>query len=208
MNRLQAVNYILQRCGLGPVSALQTDTASEASWAEQEYNRSSLNIHSVGWHWNTWVDKELFVDANGNISAPTGTITLDSYGTDADRDIALVGDLVYDLDNNTFDFTGTTSMRFKIVVLHEPECIPYPFRHWIVEDASFQFISTRGTHFLSQADLSVMIGNIFRSKLAAEAAANRFNANEGNENILETDRILRVKGNRYRDSYGVPRGVW
>lgn len=59
MTKLQALQEILQRCGLRPPSALQTGSPSDMGLAEQFFDQESLDVQAIGWEYNTRFNIEL-----------------------------------------------------------------------------------------------------------------------------------------------------
>ena len=189
MTKLTAVNAILRKIGGYPVSSLDPGGASSASEAERCLDEANLAIQSrggQGWHFNRKYGVSLDRDANGHIAVPAGTITLDSYGEDFNRDITHRGEKLYDLEHNTEVFDGP--IKVEIVTLWEFHCVPEPVADYIVAQAAMQFNEIRGNRDRTR----VLMMEVDRTQRLANAMNNR----QGDSNFLKSADSMDVKGRR------------
>lgn len=200
--RLSAVNWILSRCGRGEVSALHTGTASDAANAERELDRASLSIQKIGWHFNTVTDKAISTDDNDKIPVPTGTIWIDTDAEDAHRNVSQHGSFMYDHDENRDTFPDDDSLKFRYVTLYNLECVPYPIREYIMATAAYNFVTQYGARMFAPSEMATLRGNLYNEMLQAKVDAKRFDSDTGNVNVLDTEHVAAIKGDRYRGRYG------
>lgn len=79
MQKLEAVRQMLELCGLQHISALDTDGASMAAFAERILDRENIALQEYGWHFNRRDDVELepslYTFSNAAWDAATKKIT-------------------------------------------------------------------------------------------------------------------------------------
>lgn len=193
MTKLDAVNEIMLKVGLRPVSTLDTNGASTHAQVERVLDAEELRIQIEGWHYNTRVAELTPSASTSKITVPTGTLEIDSHGPDDHRDVAQIGDVLFDLDENTNEFDGPIECRYVLRI--DFTCIPPPVREYIVCSAAARFNEQFGSrdrqfYLAQEAD---------RAKIRAK----RFNNRVADVNVLDTPEMRKVKGNRtryYRDT--------
>lgn len=186
MTKLDAVNYILTGNGQRPVTVLDTGGTSYVAEAERLLDTVELEIQTRGWHYNTLRKVSLTPDASDHILIPAGVITIDTDYTDKWRDITQQGDHLYDLDNNTDEFTDPVYVTY--VQRLEFSCIPEPFKQWIASEAAQRMAeSYHPEHYARLRVRQVDTAN-------KKAAAIRFNGDKSNSNVLNTVDADRFRG--------------
>lgn len=188
MTKLEAVRLIMRRCGLMPVTALDTNGVSIAADVEREIDDCELEVQGMGWHYNTRVDVELEPDVDGLIQVPDGTIAIDIAGEDFGIvDGTQNGQYLFDRENNTnvFDSSVQASYRLRLGF----GCVPYPIRKWIVAKAALKFAESR---FPKQAALRLL----YEEEREAEAMAKQYEADAADVNLLRAPDSIAVKGGR------------
>lgn len=187
MNKLDAVNEVMLKCGLRPVTALDTNGASRQAEVERVLDAEELRVQIEGWHYNTRVDT-LSPDSNNRIEVPTGTLEIDSVDEDEDRNVTQIGGKLYDLDDNTYEFTADLKCRYILRI--DYPCIPPPIREYIACSAAARY----NEQFGSQSRQAYLA----REEMRARTRAVRFNNRVADVNILDTDEAIRIKGDRSR----------
>lgn len=188
MTKLEAVRLIMRRCGLLPVTALDTDGFSIAADVERELDDTELEVQAMGWHYNTRVDVELEPDVDDHIQVPTGTIAIDVAGAHFDvKDGVQVGQYLFDRENNTDEFDSSVQASYRL--RYGFGCIPYQVRKWIVAKAALKFAESR---FPKQAALRLL----YEEERDAEAMARQYDGDASDVNLLRTPDSRAVKGGR------------
>lgn len=188
MNKLDAVNHILRRCGWKPVSALDTDGASEAANVERELNSTELEVQSRGWHYNTRVNQSLAPNVSGLIQIPDGTIRIDVGGADFEiRDDTQLGSYLFDRKNNTNVFTS--AVRCSYILRYGFGCIDYPIRLWIRNLAAQRYAASA---YPDRAPMRLL----FEEERTAREAAFRHDDDVADVNILRTLDFRMARGGR------------
>lgn len=101
---LEAVNECLENIGNAPVSTISGDLGVDTQIALNFVRKVSRELQSQGWYWNTDYDYPLTPNGDGDIILPSNLLAIDSYGTDADRDVVWRGTRLYDRENRTYTF--------------------------------------------------------------------------------------------------------
>lgn len=114
MTRLEAVNYILTRCGRRAATALDTDGASSTADAERCLDDAEWEVQSEGWKYNTRQDVDLSPDGSGKIAIPEGVFNIETSGGSNDLDLIQNGDFLYDQKNNTDVFTDAVTVTYTL----------------------------------------------------------------------------------------------
>lgn len=192
LSKLDAVNRILTKCGFGSVPSLETNGASVTSEAERHIDMATAEIQAEGWHFNTRSDVEATPDGSDNITLPSGTIEMDTDGESADIDVAQVGSMLYDKDENTDEFDST--LRTEQTLNYSFGCIPLRVQLYIVSIATVSF--ARVWKPMEQALIRRLEGEVFRHKVQAK----RFDGKARDVNVLATPDMLRAAG-RVRGNY-------
>jgi hypothetical protein len=91
--------------------------------AQQVLREISIQVQEEGWHFNTEENVRLIPDlVNQNITLPANCIQCDSTGKDADRDVTVRGNRLYDKTNKTFTFDN--SIEVDMIILLEFNDMP------------------------------------------------------------------------------------
>lgn len=184
MDKLAAVNEILTRCGLGPVSSLDTAGRSDARLAEDVLDEVDIRIQGKGWSYNIREAEELTYDGSGFIQVPSGTIWIRSGGQDVWRDIVQIGGKLYDRDNNTDVFTS--NLYCDYCFRSNMECIPFEVRQYVVLKAAEEFMIRYGDRLMGPRNAFFKIQLIQKALREARTDAKRFEAETGSHNVLAT----------------------
>lgn len=186
MTKLDAVNRILRLNGLQPVSGLDTNGPSAAANAERVLDQVSIDIQSQGWVFNTRKDVTLERDGSNNIPLPDDVIHLDSDTDDFYRNVTQVGGYLYDLDDNTDEFTADVKVTY--VINYSFGCIPYPVQRYIACKAASQFNA-------AYCDAKY-VPNIERELAVSKGDATAFNERTHDANLFAHRDARRMLGNR------------
>lgn len=195
MNKLEAVNFVMMRCGYGPVSALDTGGASFQAHAERFIDEQELLIQSrggSGWHYNRRRNVEI-APSGGTVQVPVGCLAIDTEGPSARRDVTLLGARLFDLDNNTDVFTET--LTYTYVLRYEFECIPPTIRFYVAASAASEFNSAYG-HPRRQTRLD-------QERDVARTKAEQSDGDASDLNVLNTSEALLLRGGRVRLEQGL-----
>lgn len=137
MDKLTAVNEVLRRVGLPPVSALATDS-SAAAHAERFIDSVDRSVQSRGWHFNRRRGVTLSPDEfTSKIAVPTGTFHIDTDGTSRHVDVTVSGGYLFDLENNVDTWSQDLVVAYvqKVAFTDLPEA----FADYVVTEAAYQF---------------------------------------------------------------------
>ena len=142
--KLQAVNTLLSIVGEAPINSLVAPLTGDASLAESVIDEISTEVQSEGWHWNTYIYKNIPLQAgNGYSDLPYNTLACRfnplSYPS---QRFVLHGTKLFDRQENSYDLraslgvamTGTTQSDLMCEVVEELEWddIPQPGRRYIM----------------------------------------------------------------------------
>lgn len=191
MTELEAVQRMMEAVGLAPSSSLSNSAA--AADALRVLTRTSKDIQSRGWHFNTEHEVELTPDGSNIITIPENAIRVDTYGKDITRDVALRGRRLYDRDDNTYEFTQP--VLTTIVRLFEFECLPEPIALYVALEAAVRWADSRPSPHGGVRDL-------YRQRLMAKIDADRYRAEQSDVNVFRTASAYRLFGERRRRNVG------
>ena len=114
LTKLEAVNILLDAVGEAPVSSLSSGLP-EAADAERILDRASHRVQMSGWHCNTDYGYTIAMNADGTIPVASDILRVDTYDTDAYKNVTtryLANDrLLYDIDNRTHTFTKAPKLQ-------------------------------------------------------------------------------------------------
>lgn len=112
LTELEAVNLILRSAGLPTTLSLPPDPETDAEAAYTDLQEAAQRLNAIGWSWNYEYDVTLELDG-----ASPNTITVDSDVTQIRasrgwgyRRLVLRGDTLYDLENNSDQFTASVTV--------------------------------------------------------------------------------------------------
>jgi hypothetical protein len=134
---LEAVNECLENIGQAPVSTISGDLGVDTQIALNFVRKVNRALQSQGWHWNTEKDYTLSPNGDGDILLPSNTLSVDSTGTDKDRDVVQRGQRLYDRDNHTFTFTKPIKVELTVGLSFED--LPETARRYIALRAARLF---------------------------------------------------------------------
>jgi hypothetical protein len=183
---LDAVNEILASIGEPPAEALDTGGTSEIAEAEDYLNRESRLIQAEGWYVNSLWEKVYEPDGDDLIALPN-VLKLTAAGTDHWRRLSNRNGQLYDLDEKTNEFAADVTL--DVVVLLAFADLPQHLRNYIVKSASLKFQRYKKRGQIDEAILQQEL-SLARVRAIQEDT-------DGREvNVLSTDAIVRLKGNR------------
>jgi len=138
LTRLDAVNRILRSNGEQPVSSLVTDGTNDTSIAEAILDEM-LTQYAI--EYGDEVQIELYPTTENKIVLAPGILRVDGRDTDRERRLVRRGNYLYDIDNNTDQFTSSVKLR----VIYEPVFTDL--------DPAFQYMITDQAAQMYQADV-------------------------------------------------------
>ena len=187
MLRLTAVNAVLRRLGMTPVSVRDENGNSAASQAERYLDDADEACQSQGWHFNRKIDVSLTPDgATSKIAVPAGTFyRLDSYGSSVNTNIRVKNGFLYNIDDNTDVFGG------PVVVCYIERCLwadlPETFASYIVSEASD---ALNRSHKNNQALDALLMEEMQRRKVECK----REDDEHSDTNVLKTAEMNLLRG--------------
>jgi hypothetical protein len=155
--------------------------------AQQVLREISIQVQEEGWHFNTEENVRLIPDlVNQNITLPANCIQCDSTGKDADRDVTVRGNRLYDKTNKTFTFDN--SIEVDMIILLEFNDMPQAARHYVMIRAA--------RVFQERVIGSQTLGSFTeKDETRARAALERMESGTANHNMMSgstyMQRILR-----------------
>jgi hypothetical protein len=128
-SKLDAINTMLSAIGEAPVSSLSSGLI-EAEIAESILNTVDREVQSMGWHFNTELNKSFAQDTNGEIILPADILRADStLKTDAPN-LVQRGLKMYDRVNHTF--TVSVDVALDVVIQLEFDDLPEVAKRYVV----------------------------------------------------------------------------
>lgn len=191
MNKLDAVNAVLRRIGLTPVSALDTSGLSVQAQAERYLDDADLACQARGWHFNTRSNVTLTRNASNKISVPESTYRIDTMGTDGDKDVTVVGGYLFDLENNTDVWSQDLVVTYVSKAAFTD--LPQTFADYIISEAAFLFNRSHK----KDKDLDALL----QAEVARRSSEARREDNDRSDvNVLNTQDMNQLRGRpRMRD---------
>lgn len=191
MTKLEAINAILRRLGLTPVSSLDTGGNSTQAQAERYLDDADRSCQARGWHFNTRRGVTLARNGSNKVAVPAGTYRIDTSGSCSSIDVSVVGGFLYDLENNTDVWSRDLEVSY---VSHAAFTdLPQSFADYVVSEAAFLY---NRAHKANKA---------IDGALAAEAErryseAKREDDDRADVNVLNTSEMNQMRGRpRMRD---------
>lgn len=185
---LDAINTMLSTIGESPINSLDGAAGVvDAVVAQQVLREISIQVQEEGWHFNTEENVRLIPDlVNQNITLPANCIQCDSTGKDADRDVTVRGNRLYDKTNKTFTFDN--SIEVDMIILLEFNDMPQAARHYVMIRAA--------RVFQERVIGSQTLGSFTeKDETRARAALERMESGTANHNMMSgstyMQRILR-----------------
>jgi hypothetical protein len=191
MNKLDAVNAVLRRIGLTPVSALDNGGLSVQAQAERYLDDADLACQARGWHFNTRSNVTLTRNASNKISVPESTYRIDTMGTDGDKDVTVVGGYLFDLENNTDVWSQDLVVTYVSKAAFTD--LPQTFADYIISEAAFLFNRSHK----KDKDLDALL----QAEVARRSSEARREDNDRSDvNVLNTQDMNQLRGRpRMRD---------
>jgi hypothetical protein len=191
MTKLEAINAMLRRLGLTPVSSLDTGGLSTQAHAERFLDDADRACQAKGWHFNTRRVVTLARDANNKLPVPANTYRIDTDGASSDQDVSVVGGFLFDLDNNT-DVWGS-DLVVTYVVHSDFADLPQTFADYIITEAAYAY---NRAHKKDQS-----LDGMLRDEAARRWSACRTEDFErADVNLLNTGEMVQLRGRpRLRD---------
>lgn len=104
--KLDAINTMLSAIGEAPVSSLSSGLV-EAEVAETILNTVDREVQSMGWNFNTELNKAFVQDTNGEIALGSDILRADATLKANSRDLVQRGSKMYDKAKHTFNIGAT-----------------------------------------------------------------------------------------------------
>jgi hypothetical protein len=127
--KLDAVNTMLSAIGEAPVSSLSSGLI-EAEIAETILNTVDREVQSMGWHFNTELNKSFAQDTNGQIILPADILQADATLVANSPDLVQRGLKMYDRKNHTFNIG--VNVGLDVVVQLEFTDVPEVAKRYMV----------------------------------------------------------------------------
>lgn len=134
LDMLGAVNLMLAAAGEQKVNTLVDDGVNDTDFAQQILNEVILETVADGWDFNV-VKVTLYPDSNNKITVSKNYLRVDAAGEDWGRRLSVRDGFLYDLDNNTDQFTDV-SVELKITQNIDFEDFPSALRFYIARAAA------------------------------------------------------------------------
>ncbi len=128
-SKLDAVNTMLSAIGEAPVSSLSSGLI-EAEIAESILNTVDREVQSMGWHFNTELNKSFAQDTNGEIILPSDILRADSTLKVDAPNLVQRGLKMYDRVNHTF--TVSVDVALDVVIQLEFDDLPEVAKRYTV----------------------------------------------------------------------------
>ena len=134
--QIDAVNTMLSAIGEAPVSSLDSGLI-EAEIAETILNTIDREVQSMGWHFNTELNKSFAQSTDGEIILPSTILRADATLTAQSPDLVQRGTRMYDRKNHTF--VVGASAQLDVVVQLEFNDLPEICKRYITLRATRVF---------------------------------------------------------------------
>ena len=191
MTKLEAINAILRRLGLTPVSALDTGGNSTQAQAERYLDDSNRSCQARGWHFNTRKGVTLTRNGSNKIAVPAGTYRIDTSGTCSHIDVSVVGGFLYDLENNTD--VWARDLEVSYVMSSDFADLPQTFADYVISEAAFLYNRAHKANPAIDTALSAETTRRY-------SEAKREDDDRADVNVLNTSEMNQMRGRpRMRD---------
>lgn len=127
--KLDAVNTMLSAIGEAPVSSLSSGLI-EAEIAETILNTVDREVQSMGWHFNTELNKSFAQDTSGQVILPADILKADATLVANSPDLVQRGLKMYDRKNHTFNIGKNVGL--DVVVQLEFADVPEVAKRYMV----------------------------------------------------------------------------
>lgn len=126
--KLDAVNTMLSAIGEAPVNSLSSGLV-EAEVAETIVNTVDREVQSMGWNFNTELNKSFAQDTNGEIPLGIDVLRADATLKANSKDLVQRGLRMYDKKKHTFNIG--TAVNLDVVVQLDFEDLPEVAKRYI-----------------------------------------------------------------------------
>ena len=181
---LDAVNSILMSVGESPVNTLSVQSP-EVAIAQKTLQQVCREILAEGWKFNTETQYPITLDTNKHCIIPNNVLQMDlnrfrhpdAFDTIRKKDSGV--SKLYDLHDNTFEFTNTSDGKIYVDVIWmiDFDDIPQVFQDYITVRAS-RIASNRMVNNPQSAEL------IAQDEAQARAVALEYDTQQGDYNIF------------------------
>lgn len=136
MTKLDAVNRMLIAAGEQPVSSLVDDAVNDVTLAVTVLDQSLFEILQHGLGFNREV-KLFHKDSNDNIIISDSILHVVPADKDQNRNLRVLGNFLYDVDDNTYLFTDDTDgIYLDVTTTMDFEDIPTAAQLWVADHAA------------------------------------------------------------------------
>ena len=133
---LEAVNVMLSAIGEAPVNSLSSGLI-EAEIAESILNTIDREVQSMGWHFNTDLNRSFAQDTLGQIILPTDILRADATLKADAPNLVQRGLKMYDRANHTFVVGAPANLDVVVQLLFDD--VPEPAKRYMVLRATRVF---------------------------------------------------------------------
>lgn len=137
LTALQAVNQILQACGLSRIQSLSTEGDTTIANAVEALNTTITEVLTDGWYFNTEQDLPVDPNLDGEIVLPAGAVGVTIAGRSRNMWLTERAGKMYDKQKHTFNIGKTVYLNMTIIFPFE-EC-PEAIRRYITAKAGLLF---------------------------------------------------------------------
>lgn len=116
--KLDAINTMLSAIGEAPVSSLSSGLV-EAEVAETILNTVNKEVQSMGWHFNTELNKSFAQDTNGEIALGSDILRADATLKANSKDLVQRGSKMYDKKKHTFNIGATVNLDVVVELVFD-----------------------------------------------------------------------------------------
>ena len=134
--KLEAVNVMLSAIGEAPVNSLSSGLI-EAEIAESILNTIDREVQSMGWHFNTDLNRSFAQDTLGQIILPTDILRADATLKADAPNLVQRGLKMYDRANHTFVVGAPANLDVVVQLLFDD--VPEPAKRYMVLRATRVF---------------------------------------------------------------------
>jgi hypothetical protein len=201
LDKLGAVNLMLSASGETKVSTLVDDGINDTDVAQQVLDEIIIEVLSDGWYFNT-VKKTLSPDTTGRIAISDNYLRVEGGGNDYRRQLTVRDKYLYDLDNDTDQFTLPVELR--VITNLDFTNIPSAMRFYIARAAARVYqAQTKADPDTDQI--------LFQQEIRAMERARKDNTKAGNKSWIHdsrsTTRMISERYVRYSDDYSDSRPI-
>lgn len=141
LTKLAAVNRMLRAASELPVNSITSSGISDTDVAVTILDEANIMYQLEGKYFNSEIIR-IVQNSDGKFAVGSATLSLIPVNDWAHRNIVIRGGFLYDVDNNTTVFNGTTDTEgidFKKVTLLQFQDIPTSDQFMVVDTASREY---------------------------------------------------------------------